>query len=639
MTAFLLYLLKAGAAGGAAALAAWALCALLRKARTPGWLLCAVWLAVGLRFAAPGGLIPVALPRPQNPALAGAAAAVTEAAKTLAAAPAQTGRALTLVRLEAAEAAPAAALPGPAFWGALLWMVGTAVLLARAVYSHARLRRQVALACKTADGCYTCEAVRTPFTLGMLRPRIYLPPGLQGPDRAAVLRHERTHIRRGDTLTKPLFYALACLHWWNPLAWLAFRQFERAAEQACDEAAVCGATPAERTAYCESLLRFAVRGGTPGALAFGQGGVRGRILHALRYRAPGRAALALCAAAAVLAGAVLLAQPTLAEAPQAPAATPSPAPTAAPAATPAPAAQAAQAAAFDPGTGFALPVEYDYIIRFYNVLYHKGDDLAAAKGTPVTAAAGGTVTEAGFHYAYGNYVIIDHGADAEGHTWQTLYAHLDTIDTETGRQTAQGDRIGTVGSTGNSTGNHLHFEIRRDGALMPPQFFLPYSGTLLGQKDQSSGLLDLLRDPAMLQIAIEKAGAQNLAFDGRLTAPLEMYLSVSSAFSDAHTGLDLAADEGAPVRAAAGGVVLAAGYDWDMGNYVLLYHGTGADGRACATLYGAMQAQGLPAPGQTVAAGEEIGRCGNSGRSTGPHLHVEVWLDGAPADPAKQMEL
>ena len=236
-----------------------------------------MWLAVGLRFAAPGGLIPVALPRPQNPALAGAAAAVTEAAKTLAAAPAQTGRALTLVRLEAAEAAPAAALrarlSGPRCSG---WPARP-LLLARAVYSHARLRRQVALACKTADGCYTCEAVRTPFTLGMLRPRIYLPPALQGPDRAAVLRHERTHIRRGDTLTKPLFYALVCLHWWNPLAWLAFRQFERAAEQACDEAAVCGATPAERTAYCESLLRFAVRGGTPGALAFGQGGVRGRI--------------------------------------------------------------------------------------------------------------------------------------------------------------------------------------------------------------------------------------------------------------------------------------------------------------------------------------------------------------------------
>ena len=238
MTAFLLYLLKAGAAGGAAALAAWALCALLRKARTPGWLLCAVWLAVGLRFAAPGGLIPVALPRPQNPALAGAAAAVTEAAKTLAAAPAQTGRALTLVRLEAAEAAPAAALPGPAFWG-------------RAALDGRHGRAAGAGRCTATRGCggrwrwpAKRQTAATPAKRCARRSRSACcarastcRPALQGPDRAAVLRHERTHIRRGDTLTKPLFYALVCLHWWNPLAWLAFRQFERAAEQACDEAA------------------------------------------------------------------------------------------------------------------------------------------------------------------------------------------------------------------------------------------------------------------------------------------------------------------------------------------------------------------------------------------------------------------
>lgn len=621
--------LGAGAMGGAAALAAWGLCALLRKARAPGWLLCLLWLAVGLRFAVPGGVIPVTLPQPQSPALAQAAQAVSQAVETLAA-PAGAGRAPALVRLAAAEQTAAAPLwADPAAWAALAWAAGALALLARAACGYARLRRQVALACKTADGAYTCEAVRTPFTLGVLRPRIYLPPDLQGADRAAVLLHERTHIRRGDALTKPLYFAVACLHWWNPLAWLAFRQFERAMEQACDEAAVRGATAAGRAAYCESLLRFAVRGGSPGALAFGQGRVQARIRHALRYRKPGRAAVALCAGAVALAGAVLLAQPTLAEA-AAPVAS---APAATPAPTPAP-----QAEAFDPGSGFALPVEYTYISRFYSAANHKGDDLAAPKGTPVTAAAGGTVREAGYHYSYGYRVIIDHGPDAEGHTWQTLYAHLDTIEAEAGQAVAQGQEIGTVGSTGVSTGNHLHFEILRDGELMPPQYFLPYSGTLLGQKDQNSGLLALLREPAMLQIAIEKAGAQNLAFDGRLTAPSEMCLSVSSAFSDAHPGLDLAGDEGAPVRAAAAGVVLAAGCDWDMGNYVLLYHGTGADGRACATLYGAMQAQGLPTPGQTVAAGEEIGRWGSSGNSTGPHLHLEVWRDGVPADPAVNME-
>lgn len=77
--------------------------------------------------------------------------------------------------------------------------------------------------------------------------------------------HERTHIRRGDPLTKPLFYAVACLHWFNPLAWLAFREFERDMEAACDEAAVRGQSSAARSAYCESILRFAMQGrGVPG---------------------------------------------------------------------------------------------------------------------------------------------------------------------------------------------------------------------------------------------------------------------------------------------------------------------------------------------------------------------------------------
>ena len=65
-----------------------------------------------------------------------------------------------------------------------------------------------------------------------------------GPARDAVILHERTHIRRGDPLTKPLFYAVACLHWFNPLAWLAFREFERDMEAACDEAAVRGQSSA-----------------------------------------------------------------------------------------------------------------------------------------------------------------------------------------------------------------------------------------------------------------------------------------------------------------------------------------------------------------------------------------------------------
>ena len=145
-----------------------------------------------------------------------------------------------------------------------------------------RDRRCVALACKTPDGCYSGACVPTPFTLGFVRPRVYLPDSLQGPARQAVLLHERTHIRRRDPLVKPLFYAVVCLHWFNPLAWLALCAFEHDMEAACDEAAVQGCTLAERSTYCESLLQFAMQGRpirTPGSLAFGQGSVKERIVH------------------------------------------------------------------------------------------------------------------------------------------------------------------------------------------------------------------------------------------------------------------------------------------------------------------------------------------------------------------------
>ena len=199
-----------------------------------------------------------------------------------------------------APAAAAAAAPLPWYarltpWHALaaVWLVGVLVLAVRGGIGYLKLKRCVALACKTPDGCYGGACVPTPFTLGFVRPRIYLPDSLQGPARQAVLLHERTHIRRRDPLVKPLFYAVVCLHWFNPLAWLALRAFEHDMEAACDEAAVQGCTLAERSTYCESLLHFAMQGRpirTPGSLAFGQGSVKERIVHLLHYRRLGAGA-------------------------------------------------------------------------------------------------------------------------------------------------------------------------------------------------------------------------------------------------------------------------------------------------------------------------------------------------------------
>jgi murein DD-endopeptidase MepM/ murein hydrolase activator NlpD len=100
--------------------------------------------------------------------------------------------------------------------------------------------------------------------------------------------------------------------------------------------------------------------------------------------------------------------------------------------------------------------------------FHGGVDLVAPSGSPVAAARGGTVTFVGWAGAYGFAVYVDHEAG-----WQTRYAHLSRIDVRVGDRVRQGAPVGAVGSTGASTGPHLHFEIRFDGRALDPFGFVP----------------------------------------------------------------------------------------------------------------------------------------------------------------------
>ncbi|WP_418718482.1 M23 family metallopeptidase [Candidatus Allofournierella merdipullorum] len=118
--------------------------------------------------------------------------------------------------------------------------------------------------------------------------------------------------------------------------------------------------------------------------------------------------------------------------------------------------------------GFIWPVpDYTGVSRWKSD-YHKGADLMAPKGSEVLAMASGTVTMAQFHYSYGNVVEIDHG-----NGFFTLYAHLESIDVAEGDVVEQGQKIGTVGSTGNTTGVQCHVEVRQDGTLLDLHDYFP----------------------------------------------------------------------------------------------------------------------------------------------------------------------
>ena len=115
------------------------------------------------------------------------------------------------------------------------------------------------------------------------------------------------------------------------------------------------------------------------------------------------------------------------------------------------------------GSGLFTWPSYGWLTQSYR-RDHRALDIAAPTGTPVTAADRGVVVRAGWNdQGYGNFVIVDHNID-----YLTLYAHLDTIFVQAGEVVGQGQVLGTVGSTGNSTGPHLHFEIRDFGRLINP---------------------------------------------------------------------------------------------------------------------------------------------------------------------------
>lgn len=628
MRSIVLSFLLLSARGAVAAAAVWCVCRALRRAHAPSRLLCWLWLAVGVRFVLPWG-IPLRLPRPQSAQLAAAADTVQELG------------ALPLPDL--APAAPTAAVALPWYarlspWHALaaVWLAGVLVLALRGIAGYWRLRRSVALACKAPDGCYGGACVAAPFTLGLLRPRIYLPDSLQGAARQAVLLHEQTHIRRGDPLTKPLFYAAVCLHWFNPLAWLAFRGFERDMEAACDEAAVQGRPLPERSAYCETLLQFAVQGQrVPGSLTFGQGSVKGRIVHLLHYRRLGAGALAVCIAVVGLCFAACMVRPELSAQPETTTAapeSPATAETAQPAETPAPAVQTSALptlsdAAISPR--FICPVKYKYISRFATEYSHRGDDLCAAEGTEIYAAADGVVLAAQEHYSWGNFVEIDHGTDADGLRWVTLYAHMQKCIVQPGQTVTAGQVIGYLGHTGNVTGNACHFEMMANGVLTEPRYFTAYTGSDAAELTQEKA------DEILAEAVRRAASDQTTAVDGAaalsgvdlFTLPVAPPPQVSGyAPESGHSGIDFAAEEGAEVYAVAGGIVTAADYDVEKGNYVVLDHGGGLE-----TEYQHMKSL-LVSAGQSVVQGQVLGYVGSTGNSTGPHLHFEARQDGAPAD-------
>ncbi len=214
----------------------------------------------------------------------------------------------------AANPLPAAQAAAPAFSPAtlipLVWGLGIAAMLLYAAVSYFRLSRQVRLSAPAGKRVYRCDTISTPFILGIVNPKIFLPSDLDERTAVSVLAHEQAHLRRGDHLWKPLGYVLLSIYWFNPLCWVAYFLFCRDVEQACDEAVIERMDTQQKKDYSAALLACAAPNRIQVCpLAFAEVGVKQRIAGVLNYRKPKFWVVALAALLCVSLTAGLLTDP------------------------------------------------------------------------------------------------------------------------------------------------------------------------------------------------------------------------------------------------------------------------------------------------------------------------------------------
>lgn len=288
---------------GLIALAVMAVRPLLRRA--PRRAVCMLWLLVALRLLLPARLTvesPVSLQQPESPPIQ-AYQELRQQEKVYVSAPPEQ-------RLE--MAGPAAA-QGFALLDQLpaIWLTGVGCMALYMALSLLRMRWRLRAAPRIQDNVYRCTDWSTPFVLGVIAPRIYVPETVSEQDFPQVLAHERCHIRRWDHVWKPLAFLLLAVNWFNPVLWAAYVLLGRDMERACDEMVLKNATPIQRAAYSRALVACAAQPKMAAVcpLAFGEVAVKERVKNVLNYKKPALWAVILLVVAAAIIGVCLLTKP------------------------------------------------------------------------------------------------------------------------------------------------------------------------------------------------------------------------------------------------------------------------------------------------------------------------------------------
>lgn len=176
----------------------------------------------------------------------------------------------------------------PAEYLGIIWLIGVTTMTGYSILAYFKIRRKVQISVPLRDNVYLADDIQSPFVMGLIRPKIYLPCSLTEGEQSYIILHEQHHIRRLDHWFKALAFFALTIHWFNPLVWLAFVLSAKDMEMSCDEAVIRKAGEDIRPEYSASLLTLAtgrrIIAGSP--LAFGEGDPKGRIRNLANWRKP-----------------------------------------------------------------------------------------------------------------------------------------------------------------------------------------------------------------------------------------------------------------------------------------------------------------------------------------------------------------
>ena len=258
--------------------------------RSPKWMNVLLWGIVALRLMLPFS-IESALSLIPSAETVSPAVVQFDPAPTITSGVSVIDNAVNPALSEHFAAAPTASVNPLYVWTEIagwVWLIGLGAMLLYALVSYLRLRRRVSVSLCVRENIYLCDAISSPFILGVVKPHIYLPSGLDEVQRQNVLSHEQAHLARRDHWWKPLGFALLAVYWFNPMLWLAYALLCRDIELACDERVIRTMDESAVKTYSTVLLACSMprKAVITCPLAFGEVGVKERVRNALHYKKP-----------------------------------------------------------------------------------------------------------------------------------------------------------------------------------------------------------------------------------------------------------------------------------------------------------------------------------------------------------------